>query len=218
MAGIIKSAGTETAAPVKSARAFQFDDVGQRYVGQVRSETAKIVADARREAAQIKARALEEGKQAALQAVEASLRTRLDQQLRSVVSAMEQAVQGVLESRQAWERHWEEQAVKLATAIAQRVIRRELDRRPEITIEWVREALQMAAGSGEVVLRLHPQDQDALGNRIDRVARELSRLGPLRVVADASIGPGGCKVETAFGSVDQQIEAQLARISEELLS
>src|SRR5687768_2112409 len=218
MAGIIKAAGHEEGTPTGSARAFQFDDMGQKYVGRVRSEAGQIVAEARREATQIKARALDEGKQAAIQAVEASLRGRLDQQLGSVLTSMQQAVQGVLQSRQAWEQHWEGQAVKLATAIARRVVRRELHRTPEITLEWIREALQLAAGAGQVVLRLNPEDQAALGDRIDRVAKELSRLGPVRIVADPAISAGGCKVDTEFGSLDQQVEAQLARISEELLS
>jgi flagellar assembly protein FliH len=218
MAGIIKAAGCEESTPINSARAFHFDDMGQRYVGRVRSEASQIISDARREAEKMKAKALEEGKQAALAAVEATLKNRLEQQLGSVLASMQQAVQGVLQSRQAWERHWEEEAVKLAAAISQRIIRRELQRQPQITLDWVREALQLAAGSGQVILRLNPQDHAALSGRIDRLVEEINRLGPVRVVADPAISPGGCKVETEFGSLDQQIEAQLARISEELLS
>jgi flagellar assembly protein FliH len=39
----------------------------------------------------------------------------------------------------------------------------------------------------------------------------------VRIVADESITAGGCRVDTEFGSLDQQLEAQLARITEELL-
>jgi flagellar biosynthesis/type III secretory pathway protein FliH len=99
MAGIIKASGRESSAPHSPARAFQFDDMGQEYIGTVRSEAAKIIADSRREAAQIKTRAQSEGQQAALQAVEATLRGRLDQQLGSVMTAMQQAVQEVARDR-----------------------------------------------------------------------------------------------------------------------
>jgi flagellar assembly protein FliH len=217
MAGIIKSTGRETATPPGAARTFQFDDMGQAYLGSVRSETAKIIADARREAVQIKARAQAEGQQAALVAVEAKLRERLDQQLGSVLKSMQRATQEIEHARQAWQQHWEKRAVELAAAIATRVIRRELARTPEITLEWVRESLELAAGGGDIVLRLNPQDHAALGDRIDRIGAELSRLGTVRVVADPEITAGGCKVETQFGSIDQQVEAQLARITEELL-
>lgn len=217
MAGIIKASGRETSAPPNPGRSFQFDDMGQAYLGNVRSETAKIIADARREAAQIKARAQSEGQQAALQAVEAELRKRIDQQLGSVLKAMQQAVQEIADARQAWQQNWETRAVELAAAIAQRIIRRQLDRTPEITLDWVREALELAAGGGEVVLRLNPQDHTSLGDRVNRIAQEMSRLGAVRIVADPAISAGGCRVETQFGSIDQQVEAQLARITEELL-
>jgi len=217
MAGIIKAAGNEAATLYPAARTFQFDDVGQAYVGQVRTEAARIVAEARREAVQIKAQAQTEGKQAAMQAVEASLRTRLDQQLGSVLAALEKAVAEIAQSKGAWQQRWEEQAVKLAAAVAARIVRRELSADPEITIVWIREALQLAAGSGRIVLRLNPNDQTALGDRIVRITEELNRLGEVRVVADPAISAGGCRVETEFGSLDQQLETQLARLTEELL-
>lgn len=217
MAGIIKASGRETAAPPNSARAFQFSDMGQAYVGTVRSEAAKIVADARREAAQIKARAQAEGQEAAVQSVATALGTRLDQQLSSVLAAMQKAAQELVHARQAWQQHWEARAIGLAAAIAKRIIRRELAQRPDISLEWVREALELAAGTGDVVLRLNPQELAVLGDRAERITEELSRLGKVKIVADPAISAGGCKVETQFGSLDQQIEAQLGRITEELL-
>jgi flagellar biosynthesis/type III secretory pathway protein FliH len=36
------------------------------------------------------------------------------------------------------------------------------------------------------------------------------------VVADPQVSLGGCRVETRFGVIDQQFEAQLARIEQEL--
>ncbi len=44
----------------------------------------------------------------------------------------------------------------------------------------------------------------------------MSGLGETQIVADASVSPGGCRVETRFGSIDQTFEAQLARVEEEL--
>ena len=43
----------------------------------------------------------------------------------------------------------------------------------------------------------------------------MSGLGETQIVADASVSPGGCRVETRFGTVDQTFEAQLARVEEE---
>ena len=80
----------------------------------------------------------------------------------------------------------------------------------------VREALELAAGSSHVRLHLSPADCDALQPRLDALLQELAGLGRPEVVADPQIEPGGCRVETRFGTIDQQLETQLARIEEEL--
>lgn len=218
MAGIIKAAGSPNVATSDAARAFQFDDMGQTYLGRVKAEAAKVIADARAEAVKIKAKAAEEGKQAAIAAVEATLRTRLEQQLKSGLAALAQATQKIGESRQAWQQHWEAHSIRLSAAIAERLCRRELSRDPNITLQWVREALEMAAGNAQITLRLNPADHTALATQIERIAQQMAGLAPVRIVADAAIAVGGCRVDTEFGSLDQRLEAQLARITDELLA
>ena len=48
------------------------------------------------------------------------------------------------------------------------------------------------------------------------LVEELSPHIETEIMADAEITPGGCRVETRFGVIDQQFEAQLQRIEEEL--
>ncbi|MEX2176803.1 MAG: FliH/SctL family protein [Pirellulaceae bacterium] len=218
MAGIIKVGQRASAAAVAASTAYQFDDMGQAYLDRVRGEAAKIIADARLEAVRLKAQAADEGKQAALKAVEASLRTRIDQQLQSLLAALGLAVQGIEQSRQAWQKHWEEQGIRLATAIASRLVRREIRHAPEIPLDLVREALQLAAGNQRIVVRMNPEDHTALGPQAELLASQLNQISRPEIVADPAITPGGCRVETEFGAIDQQFETQLARLTEELLS
>jgi flagellar assembly protein FliH len=217
MAAIIKASGALPSAADSATRAFQFDDMGDAYLGRVRSEAAKIIAEARSEAVRLKAKATEEGKQAAIKAVEASLRSRLDQQLQSALRAVEAAAKAISDARHSWQQHWERHAVHLAAAIAGRLCRRELGRDPEITLQWIREALDLAAGSEQISLRLNPEDHTALGSRIEDVIKQLAAVGAVRVVSDPSITAGGCRIDTAFGSLDQQLATQLDRIAAELL-
>jgi len=217
MAGIIKAGSSRTHSPQASV-AFNFADMGNSYLAKVQGEANQIIADARTEAAKIKKDAAEEGRRAAMQSVEATLRGKVEQQLTTIVPALKQAVQSILDARQAWQRHWEQHALKLATAIASRVVRREIQRVPLITVELVREALQLAAGNERITLRLNPIDHASLKDHISKLAAEMHHLAEAKVVADPAITPGGCRVETEFGSIDQQLETQLARITEELLA
>jgi flagellar assembly protein FliH len=218
MAGIIKASGLPQSAVKGAAQSFQFDDMGRSYLDRLRAEAAKIVDEARQQAAKIKAQAAEDGKQAAIQAASNTLRARLDQELASVLAALAQGVQAIEQSRHAWQQHWEQHAVKLAAAIAERLCRRELARQPEITLAWVREALELASGSSRITVRLNPADHDTLGQQIEPIKRQLAGLGTVEVVADPAITSGGCRIDTDFGSLDQQLESQLARITEELLA
>ncbi len=119
-------------------------------------------------------------------------------------------------AKQAWLTRWETGAVHVAAAIAKRLVRRELARNPEITLALVREALELASGSSQVRLHLNPADHETLRPQIDILLGELAGLGNAEIVADPQTAPGGCRVETAFGMIDQQLDAQLARIEEEL--
>jgi flagellar assembly protein FliH len=195
--------------------AFNFDDMATQaktYLEKVRAEAVKIVAKAQKDADGLRKRAEQEGRQAAMQAVDQMVQ----KQLATVLPGLRQAVADIQHAKQAWLTHWEASGVHLAAAIAKRIIRNELTRQPEITLSLVREALELAAGSTEVRLHLNPDDHRALGKSVQVLIQEMSGMGSPEVVADPAVTRGGCRVETRFGTIDQQFEAQLARIEEEL--
>ncbi len=216
MATIIKGTSTPRAA---DGALFHLDDLGDRakeYLEQVRHQAAEIVAQAQQEAVEIRRRAEEEGRAAALEAAETVLDEKVTRQLGSLLPALRDAIDAICRAKAEWIAHWERSAVHVAAAIAGRIVRREVERAPEITITLVKEALELASGSSEIQLRLHPDDVAALGGQISRLAEELVRLGNPQIVPDATIEKGSCRVETRFGTIDQQFAAQLARIEQEL--
>ena len=135
----------------------------------------------------------------------------------TLLPALREAVAEIRDAKEAWLARWEAGRCSVAAAIAQRLIRRELQRRPEITLDLVRESLELAAGSSQVCIRLNPADHKVLGAQVRKLVKELSTLGDVEVKADSEITPGGCRVDTRFGAIDQQFESQLKRIEEELL-
>jgi len=199
--------------------AFNFDDMAARadqYVDRVRKEAAGIVEEAKRRADEIRKDAEVQGRREGLEAIDKMVEERLAGQLATLMPALKQVVRDIHDAKHAWMTHWEKSAMHVAAAIAQRLIRRELAQRPEITLGLVREALELAAGSARLRIRLNPDDHEALSPQIETLVKELAGLAGAEVVADADVSPGGCRVDTAFGVIDQQFEAQLARIEEEL--
>lgn len=213
MGAVIKSGRVESGGAL-----FQFDDMSQAYLGKVRQQADQLLAEARQEAERLKVAAVQEGRQQGLANGEKQVRAQVDEQLKTLLPALTQAVQAIQAARHEWRERWERSVIELACGIAKKVIRREFARQPEITLDLVREALELASGNDRITLRLHPQDLTHLGDRASALVRELSGLGPVEMVADPAVTAGGCKVCTEFGVIDQQIESQLSRIAEELLA
>jgi flagellar assembly protein FliH len=198
---------------------FNFSDLGDRadaYLEQVRQQAQTLLENARQEAEQIHARAKEEGRQAALAAAEASLKKHVATQLQRVLPALESAGDLLLQANGKWQQEWNRRLVELATAIASRVIRREVRSDVNITLTWVREALELGMASPTLELRLHPDDHQLLAERAEQLTARLAKAGTVRVIADDTIPRGGCRVHSDFGVIDQTVEAQLQRIAMEL--
>ena len=207
MATIIKAADRS---------AIDLDPNGERHLERARQQAEMILAEARREAADIRAQAEEQGRSAARSAAEAAVEGKIARQTETLLPALRQAAAGIEEARAACLVHWEGRAVHLAASMAERVIRRELTRTPEITLALVQEALDLAAGSPVLRIHLNPADHAALGPAVVRLAAEASTRTATEVVADPSVTSGGCRVQTRFGTIDQSIETQLSRIVQEL--
>jgi flagellar assembly protein FliH len=205
MATILRSIETSHG---RKTTALNFDDLA----AEANDRAQEILDEARRQADAIRQQAAEQGAQAAVDAVEQMVAERLAPAL----EALDQAAGDVRRAKQAWLSQWESGVVRLASAIAARVIRGELRRQPEITLRLVREALELAAGSANVRLLMNPDDHASLGGQVRSLIGAMSGLGSAEITSDPSITRGGCRVETRFGSIDQQIESQLRRIEEEL--
>ena len=199
--------------------AFNLDDLAGKaneYLEKIRAEARGILESAARDADQIRRKAESEGRRAAQIAAEQTVNERIAAQMQTALPALRQAIEQMTQARHAWLSHWEHQAVELAARIAEKLLQRELASRPEATLAWAREALELAAGQSEIRLLLHPDDRAAFGEQTELLTKEVSRLGALQVVADPAVTRGGCRVETRYGSIDQTIEARLARLVEEL--
>jgi len=221
MATVIKSGERLVGRQAGKLSSFNFDDMADRandYLRDVRREAGRILEQARQEADLIRQRAREEGTQQAVEAATHQARADLGEQLQNALPAVQRLVDEMKQSRQEWIRQWENNVVHLAARIAARMMRREAVQHPEITLGLIRESLELAAGSGEIALHLSPADHETLKPQLELLEAELEKLAPIQIVPDAQVTCGGCRVETKFGTIDQQIEAQVDRIEEELTS
>jgi flagellar assembly protein FliH len=219
MAGIIKAGQMCGGASEPRPAAYQLADVADQanaYISAARAQAQEILAAARRDADGIRQRAEQQGMQAAAAKSEQIKRREVSTQLQSLVPAIEKSVQSFVEVRQNWVQAWEAAAVRLACAIASRVIRHEVELQPDVSMQLLRESLELASGSSAMRIHLHPDDHATLGTEARRLCDAWNRAVNVEICADPEVPKGSCRVTTEFGDIDQRFQQQLARIQQEL--
>lgn len=141
----------------------------------------------------------------------------LGNQLETLLPAMNEMVGQLETAKQSFLQLWEQSAIQIATKIAERVIGRQLPEMVDVPLRLLREALELGAGSTSVRIRLNPEDYQSLQPQVDMIVNEMGVASQTEVVGDPKISPGGCILETSLGVIDNQIEARLERIEQELV-
>lgn len=92
--------------------------------------------------------------------------------------------------------------------LARQVLRTELATRPELVGDVVSEALRTTLmNARHVVVRVHPEDLPLVAQG----AGDILQSRGARLLADASVARGGCRVESDAGLIDATIQARWAR-------
>jgi type III secretion protein L len=84
--------------------------------------------------------------------------------------------------------------------------------REELAVETVRHALRLVRDEKRVVLRVATADADSVAKWLDEIVKRYPGMGRVDLVPDASLGSGGCVMETEIGVIDASLERQLTMI------
>lgn len=212
--------------------AFNLEDVRDRcdqYRESTRGQCVELIEQARAEAEEIRRQASvdghSEGYRNGLKRAEQLIEDKsgkkaellIEEQLQTVIPALSQMVDELAAARNHCLADWESELVQLSVAIAERIIRREVEVNPQTLTSIVGEAVHLAFGSTQVDLNLNPLDLDALGDRVRTTVQESGPGIEVNLRPDDSVTRGGCIVTTKHGQIDARIETMLQRVSEELL-
>jgi flagellar biosynthesis/type III secretory pathway protein FliH len=145
--------------------------------------------------------------------VEASVR----REAAAAVDRLTGAAEAVVAERRALLAGAEETVVRIALALAERIVKDRVEIDEETVLRTVREALALAADRREVVLRVHPDDLTLVKEHRPEWLEKLSEADNLRVEGDGRVRRGGCLVETETGDVDGRIDRQLKTMARTLI-
>ncbi|WP_420832303.1 FliH/SctL family protein [Paenibacillus humicola] len=106
---------------------------------------------------------------------------------------------------------------ELSTAIAEKIICRQLTIAPEWTLELIRKTLERRREQGVITLCVAPQQLAFIQAARDELSLAIDSQAELQIVPDATVKPFGCVIRSAFGSIDARIDTQLAELKKELV-
>ena len=107
--------------------------------------------------------------------------------------------------------------LRLALAIAERIVFRTVELDPTVIEDQMTEALSLLARRSAVTIRLHPRDQEHAQAVLPQIVAQMHQCEHAVLVQDEAVTPGGCIVQAGLTTIDATIETQLDRIVATLL-
>lgn len=174
---------------VVNAEEFEASVTARQIVERAEAKAAEIIANAEKEKETIFAKAAADAKAEVFSKSSEEL-ARAKMQAGKILSESEQDV------------------LELALRCAQKIIGRDLERDPTVVIEIVATATEAARQAKAMVLRVNPKDGALLREKRPKLMEQIGRTLELAIRDDADVEPGGCIIQTEFGTIDAQLKTQ----------
>ena len=169
-----------------------------------------IVKEAREKAASIEQEAYEKGfAQGEKGGVEMG-----QKKIDKVLENIQQVLEEIVAYKDKFLGLHEEAILELICCIATKVVQARSEIDNSIVRETILQAFELAADKSKVTVRVSPNDIEYVKDLRPEFFEQINDLKSVTIESDATISPGGCLLDTAFGHVDGRIESQMEKIAE----
>ena len=151
---------------------------------------------------------LRDARQTGFREGEAAGRTAAQNEMRPLIERLARTIDELAALRPRLRQQAERDLVRLAVAIARRVVRRELTIDPQAITGLVKAALEQLSAGERIRVRVHPEDEATVRSCLVAAGRAAS----VEVSGDAALERGSAILETERGNLDASAETQLAEI------
>lgn len=172
-----------------------------------REEAARIVAEAEEFARETHEKAVAEAEEMRERAFREGTETAL--------TDFEENLFAVREVRDRVWRETEQDLLRLAVRLAEKIVGREIEKDSRTVVNIVATALQNARQQEKLTVRVNPTNLALVEKEIENFASG-GRTRFLDFIADPRVSVGGCLIESEVGTIDAQLETQF-RILERVL-
>jgi flagellar assembly protein FliH len=146
----------------------------------------------------------------AIAETEARLRNEYEKKASLQTARISEAIETFERSRKDYFSNVEMEVVKLALAIAGKILHREAQVDPMLVAAIVQIALGQLKEGSAATLRVRPEERGRWQKHFDSMSLKLS----VSVTEDAELQPGDCVLQTEIGTVNFSLDAQLKEVEQ----
>ena len=125
---------------------------------------------------------------------------------------MEQVLKNFCNEVESFGTKIENFVLSLAIKIAEKIVKREIEKDNDFILNQVKEAVKRVVGVEKIKLRVNPEDEKLIKELKPELLQMLDSTSEVIVEADPAIERGGCVVESELGNVDSRISTQFSLI------
>lgn len=206
-----------------NAANIKYKNLRESIIEEANYEREKIIEDAQREAEAIilqsekrreeifnksRAEGLRIGQDEGFEVGEEEA-TRLIHQMKEIISNAEHKRENIVKEA-------EEDIIELAILVAKKIVKDDLKIDKEVVVRNVKESLKKVSERDEITIKVNLVDLKLTEAHREEFLKDVSGVKKIHIKDDPTIEPGGCKIETDFGSVDAGISTQIEEIKKSL--
>lgn len=148
-------------------------------------------------------------------------RIKAEEELQKKIEEMMLEAQAVLEEAYRVKNEIIQEAepflVELSTAIAEKIIEKQLTIESEFMIELIKRNLARKREQGVITLCVSPVHYEFVQAAREELCLAIDSQAELKILPDATVNDGGCVIRSSLGSIDARIDTQLVEIKKELI-
>jgi flagellar assembly protein FliH len=199
-----------------------FEAEAKALLEKAKGQVQEMFRKAAEEAKKIQERARQEGFQKGLEEGKANgaeqEKARVAQETAGLAGILQKIAEGIEQKRRGMEAASERDLMRLAIAVAERIVKREVKKNVPVTWENLKHAVALTARRESLEVRLNPKDEKVIKKYMPELKKRFTEVADVRLAGDDSVEQGGCVVVTREGQVDAQLKTQLEEIERQLLT
>jgi len=137
-----------------------------------------------------------------------------NEKIESVVNSIKQGLSELKKIRQDIYIETEQEIVKLAMAVARKIVCNEISVNRDTVVNVVKGAVKKVEDNEKVKVKLSRKDFEFIKNEKPAIIDKITNIENAGFIMDESVCDGGCIIETESGDIDSRIEKQFQAIEE----